>query len=160
MIIIYIWIFAFSSQSLNGVWVNGKRIHAEKAHPLELGDSIKFGVPVIGDNVEFDYILVQQPLRDVKVHLTKGPAGDAKPAHVTKKPKRKLAAEEVEPSTSKPKLYRCSSADKSLAKPCPLPPEKAQQRPSRCRTEGTGTSRQVQEVDESNSQCDVDNLQM
>ncbi|KAI3364191.1 hypothetical protein L3Q82_011005 [Scortum barcoo] len=105
---------AFFSQSLNGVWVNGNRIPAEEAHQLRLGDSIQLGVPVIGTKVEFDYILVQRPLKDIKLCLAKVHKEGAKAALVPKKPKRKLTAEEVEPSTSKPKLYRCSSADKSF----------------------------------------------
>ncbi|XP_068198719.1 E3 ubiquitin-protein ligase rnf8 isoform X2 [Antennarius striatus] len=151
-------------KSLNGVWVNGTRIPAEEAHQLKLGDSIKFGVPVIGNKVEFDYILVKQPLKNIKLHLTEGQRAAGKAAHVTKTPKRKMTVEEVEPSTSKPKLYRCSSADKSLAKPCPLFPSKPQKRPAHGQPEETGTSRQVQESDRpsdgSHSQGDVDNLQM
>lgn len=167
----YIWLhlkrrcrFLNLPQSLNGVWVNGNRIPAEEAHQLRLGDSIQLGVPVIGTKVEFDYILVQRCLRDIKLCLTKGQREVAKAAHVPKKPKRKLTAEEVEPSTSKPKLYRCSSADKSFAKPCPLSPVKQQQRLSHSHPEETGTSRQVQEVDQlsdaSGTLCDMDNLQM
>ena len=151
-------------QSLNGVWVNGNRIPAEETHQLRLGDSIQLGVAVIGTKAEFDYILVQRPLKDIKLYLAKGHGQGAKAAHISKKPKRKLAVEEVEPSTSKPKLYRCSSADKSFAKPCPLSPVKRQQRPSHSHPEETGTSRQVQEVDRpsdgSNTPCDIDNLQM
>ncbi|XP_051264226.1 E3 ubiquitin-protein ligase rnf8 isoform X2 [Dicentrarchus labrax] len=148
-------------KSLNGVWVNGNRIPVEEAHQLRLGDSIQLGVPVIGNKVEFDYILVQRPLRDIRLNLAKGHREGAKAAHVPKKPKRKLNAEEVEPSTSKPKLYRCSSADKSFAQPCPLSPVKHQQRLSQPET---GPSRQVQEVDwpsdGCSTPCDLDNLQM
>ncbi|XP_070782087.1 E3 ubiquitin-protein ligase rnf8 isoform X1 [Enoplosus armatus] len=151
-------------KSLNGVWVNGNRIPAEEAHQLRLGDSIQLGVPVIGTKVEFDYILVQRPLKDIKLYLAKGHREGAKAAHVPKKPKRKLAVEEVEPSTSKPKLYRCSSADKSFAKPCPLSPVKRQPRLSHTQPEDTGPSRLVQEVDlpsdGSSTPCDLDNLQM
>uniref|UniRef100_UPI0037E9C765 E3 ubiquitin-protein ligase rnf8 isoform X2 n=1 Tax=Semicossyphus pulcher TaxID=241346 RepID=UPI0037E9C765 len=154
-------------KSLNGVWVNGNRIPAEEPHQLRLGDSIQLGVPVIGTQVEFDYILVQRPLKDLKLFnlaLPKGNRGGAKAAHVPKKPKRKLAVEEVEPSTSNPKLYRCSSAGKSFAKPCPLSPVKQQQRLSHSQPEETVTSRRVQEVDGpsggSSTTCDRDNLQM
>nr|XP_046230066.1 E3 ubiquitin-protein ligase rnf8 isoform X2 [Scatophagus argus] len=150
-------------KSLNGVWVNGNRIPAEEAHQLRLGDSIQLGVPVIGTKVEFDYILVQRTLKDIKPFLAKGHRDVAKAAHVFKKPKRKLTVEEVEPSTSKPKLYRCSSADKSFAKPCPLSPVKRQQRLSHSQPAETGTS-SVQEVDQpsdgSSTLCDMDNLQM
>ncbi|XP_040920490.1 E3 ubiquitin-protein ligase rnf8 isoform X1 [Toxotes jaculatrix] len=151
-------------KSLNGVRVNGNRIPAEEAHQLRLGDSIQLGVPVIGTKVEFEYILVQRPLKDIKRYLAKGHKESAKAAHVSKKPKRKLSVEEVEPSTSKPKLYRSSNADKSFAKPCPLSQVKHQQRLSHTQAEETGPSRLVQEVDRpsdgSSNPCDLDNLQM
>ncbi|XP_074540783.1 E3 ubiquitin-protein ligase rnf8 isoform X4 [Halichoeres trimaculatus] len=150
-------------KSLNGVWVNGNRIPAEETHQLKLGDSIQLGVPVIGNKVEFDYILVQRPLGDIKLYLAKGRKEGAKAAHVPKKSKRKLTGEEVEPSTSKPKLYRCSSSDKSFAKPCPLSSVKPQQRLSHTHPD-TGTSTQVRDADRpSDSSCSVfdqDNLQM
>ncbi|XP_039982009.1 E3 ubiquitin-protein ligase rnf8 isoform X2 [Xiphias gladius] len=151
-------------KSLNGVWVNGNRIPAEEAHQLRLGDSIQLGVPVIGTKVEFDYMLVQRSLKDIKLYLAKGDREGAKGAHVSKKPKRKLSMEEVEPSTSKPKLYRRSSADKSFAKPCPVAPVKQQQRLSHTQPEESGPSRHVQEIDwpldGSSNPCDLDNLQM
>ncbi|XP_059213081.1 E3 ubiquitin-protein ligase rnf8 isoform X2 [Centropristis striata] len=152
------------NKSLNGVWVNGNRIPAEEAHQLRLGDSIQLGVPVIGTDVEFDYILVQRTLKDIKLNLAKGHKESARSAHSQKKPKRKLNVEEVEPSTSKPKLYRCSSAGKSFAKPCPLSPVKRQQRLSHTQPEETGSSRQAQEVDRpsdgASTLCDLDNLHM
>lgn len=151
-------------KSLNGVWVNGNRIPVEDAHQLRLGDSIQLGVPVIGTKAEFDYILVQRPLKDIKLYLAKEHRGGAKAAHVSKKPKRKLTVEEVEPCTSKPKLYRSSSADKSFAKPCPLSQAKRQQKVNFSQTAETGPSSQVQEVgrpsDGSSTSCDMDNLQM
>lgn len=154
----------FLPQSLNGVWVNGNRIPAEEAHRLRLGDSIQLGVPVIETKVEFDYLLVQRPFRDIKHCLAKGHKEGAKATHIPKKPKRKLTVEEVEPSTSKPKLYRCSSADKSFAQPCPVSPVKHHQRLSHTQPEETGPSRQIQEVDRSSDDssipCDLDNLQM
>ncbi|KAL3052327.1 hypothetical protein OYC64_004971 [Pagothenia borchgrevinki] len=130
-------------KSLNGVWVNGNRISAEKPHHLRLGDSIQLGVPITGTYVEFDYILVQRPLKDIKLYLTKRHKDGAKSTQVSKKSKRKLTVEEVEPSTSKPKLYRCSSGDKSFAKPCPLSPVKRQQRLSRSPPEETGPNLQM-----------------
>lgn len=120
----------------NGVWVNGNRISAEEPHHLRLGDSIQLGVPITGTRVEFDYILVQRRLKDIKHYLTKRRKDG-------KKSKRKLTMEEVEPSTSKPKLYRCSSGDKSFAKPCPLSPVKWQQRLSRSQPEETGPNLQM-----------------
>lgn len=146
------------------MWVNGKRIPAEEAHQLKLGDSIQLGVPIIGTKVEFNYTLVQGPLKNIKHNLAKGHKEGAKPTHIAKKPKRKLIVEEVEPSTSKPKLYRCSSADKSFAQPCPLSPVKHQPRLSHTHPEETSPSKQVQEVDWPSDgtgiNCDLDNLQM
>lgn len=139
--------------------MNGNRIPAEETHQLKLGDSIQLGVPVTGNKVEFDYILVQRPFRDIKLYLAKGLKEGAKAAHVPKKSKRKLTGEEVEPSTSKPKLYRCLSSDKSFAKPCPLSSVKPQQRLSHTQPD-TGTSRQARPSDGFSSICDEDNLQM
>ncbi|XP_028253354.1 E3 ubiquitin-protein ligase rnf8 isoform X2 [Parambassis ranga] len=152
-------------KSLNGVWVNGNRIPADEGHPLRLGDSIQLGVPVQGTKVEFDYMLVQRPLKDINPYLAKRQKEGAKAAHVPKKSKRKLMAEEVEPSTSKPKLYRCSSADKCFAMPCPLTAHKRQQSLSHMQPDRTGPSRQVQEAEQptdndSTAPCDLDNLQM
>ncbi|KAM4522113.1 E3 ubiquitin-protein ligase rnf8 isoform 2-T2 [Odontesthes bonariensis] len=151
------------TKSLNGVWVNGHRIPAYKAHLLRLGDSIQLGVPLTGTGVEFDYILVQRPLRDVKLYLAKGHREGAKTPHIPRKSKRKLAVEEVEASTSKPKLYRWSSADKSFGKP-PPPPVKCQQQLSQTQPEKTTSSTQVQEEEQpsggSSSPCDQNKLQM
>ncbi|XP_060947468.1 E3 ubiquitin-protein ligase rnf8 isoform X2 [Limanda limanda] len=151
-------------KSLNGVWVNGNRIHAEKAHQLRLGDSIRLGVPVSGTKVEFDYILVQRPLKDIRPCLAKGQREGAKAAHVSKKPKRKLPVEEVEPSTSKPKLYRLSSSDKSFAMPCPLSPVEQQPKLRPSEPENTGPVGKDQEVEQPPNccpdLCDLDNPQM
>lgn len=156
----------FFPQSLNGVWVNGTRLPSDEAHPVRLGDSIQLGVPVIGNKAEFDYVVVQKPLRDIKRFLAKKLVErvTSKSAHISKKPKRKLTMEEVEPSTSKPKLYRCSSADKSLAVSCPLSPLKGQQRLSHIKPEGTRPGRDDRQAerpsDGSSATRDFDNLQM
>ncbi|XP_054618224.1 E3 ubiquitin-protein ligase rnf8 isoform X2 [Dunckerocampus dactyliophorus] len=149
-------------KSLNGVWVNGCRIPTEEAHPLKLGDSIQLGVPV-GSNMEYDFTLVQRPLREVRHNLAKRPNGGTKVAHIAKKPKRKLVPEEVEPSTSKSKLYRCSSADKSLAQSCPLPPVMHDRHCDHPQTEQTAPHRHMEETiltcGASGAPCDLDNLQ-
>lgn len=151
---------SFIHQSLNGVWVNGSRIPAEEAHLLKLGDSIQLGVPVIGTKVEFDYVLVKRPLKDIKELIAKGQKEAPRALVLPKKPKRKLVVEEVEPSTSKPKLYRCSSAGKSFAKACPLSPEKCKQKLSHKQTEEREASRGAQEVDQpTETLCDTDSLQ-
>ncbi|KAM4529142.1 E3 ubiquitin-protein ligase rnf8 isoform 2-T2 [Fundulus diaphanus] len=153
-------------KSLNGVWVNGERIPAEKPHLLRLGDSIQLGVPLLGTKVEFDYVLIRRPLKDITPYVVRGHREDPRAAHTPahKNFKRKLGVEEVEPSTSKPKLYRCSSGDMSFAKPCPLSPPKPKQRLSHTQPEGTASSGQVHEgeqpSDGSGSAWDLDNLQM
>ncbi|XP_057679133.1 E3 ubiquitin-protein ligase rnf8 isoform X2 [Corythoichthys intestinalis] len=145
-------------KSLNGVWVNGIRIPAHEAHLLKLGDSIHLGVPVMGSKVEYDYMLVQRPLREIIHKLAKRQEGAANVVPVANKTKRKFTAEEVKPSTSEAKLFRCSNTDKSLAHPCPMPPAKhqrhsqLQETPPNPHLEGT------------NQSCggfgDMDNLQM
>lgn len=140
--------------------MNGSRISAEEAHPLKLGDSIQLGVPVIGTEVEFDYVLVRRPLKDIQQFLTKGQKEAPKGVLLPKKPKRKLVVDEVEPSTSKPKLYRCSSAGKSFAKACPLTPLEHKQKHSQRHTDESGASGGAQEVDRPSERlCDTDNLQ-
>nr|XP_015802967.2 E3 ubiquitin-protein ligase rnf8 isoform X3 [Nothobranchius furzeri] len=148
-------------KSLNGVWVNGNRISADEPYLLKLGDSIRLGVPLSGTKVEFDYILIRQLLRNIQPYLAKACRTWAKEPQVSKKSKRKLTVEEVEPSTSKPKLYRCDSEGKSFAKPCPLSAVKCQQRLSNTHLEETASSTQKQEQhsDGSSDPCEVDNLQ-
>uniref|UniRef100_A0A1A8CXM8 E3 ubiquitin-protein ligase CHFR n=1 Tax=Nothobranchius kadleci TaxID=1051664 RepID=A0A1A8CXM8_NOTKA len=148
-------------KSLNGVWVNGNRISADEPYLLKLGDSIRLGVPLSGTKVEFDYILIRRLLRNIQPYLAKACRTWAKEPQVSKKSKRKLTVEEVEPSTSKPKLYRCDSGGKSFAKPCPLSAVKCQQRLSNTHLEETASSTQKQEQhsDGSSDPCEVDNLQ-
>lgn len=145
------------SQSLNGVWVNGSRIPAEVAHQLRDGDSIQLGVPLCGAQVEYDYVLVKRPLKDIKGCLAKENRAMAKTTHFSNKPKRKL--EEVEPSTSKPKLYRCSSEDKCLASACPPPPGNEPNGPSPVQPIETSTSVEVIEDDQP-SESNAELLQM
>uniref|UniRef100_H3DG48 E3 ubiquitin-protein ligase CHFR n=1 Tax=Tetraodon nigroviridis TaxID=99883 RepID=H3DG48_TETNG len=148
-------------KSLNGVRVNGSRIPAEEAHLLKLGDSVQLGVPVVGTKVEFDYVLVKRPLRDVRGFLTKRQKEAPGALDLPKKPKRKLAVEEVEPSTSKPKLYRCASAGKAFAKACPLSPQKCRQKLGGEQTEGREEAgRGAHDGDRPSERlCDTDNLQ-
>lgn len=141
--------------------MNGSRIPAEEAHLLKPGDSVQLGVPVIGTKVEFDYVLVKRPLKDVRAFLAKGQKEAPGALDLPKKPKRKLAVEDVEPSTSKPKLYRCSSADKAFAKVCPLSAEKCKQKLGRKRAEeGEEAGRGAQEGERPPERpCDAHNLQ-
>ncbi|XP_061562983.1 E3 ubiquitin-protein ligase rnf8 isoform X3 [Cololabis saira] len=154
-------------KSLNGVWLNGNRIPSDEARRIRVGDTIQLGVPIIGTKVEFEYILVQRSLKDIQLYLADGHKEGEKAPHLPKKLKRKLATEEVQPSTSKPKLYRCSSADKSYGKPCPLSLVKYQQGQSHTKPEETTSRRHHREADRrssssraSRSPCDLDNLQM
>lgn len=118
--------------------MNGSRIPAEVAHQLRHGDSIQLGVPLCGAEVEYDYVLIKRPLNDIKGCLAKEKSEVAKTTHLSIKPKRKL--EEVEPSTSEPKLYRCSTEDKCLAIPCPMPPVNEPKSPSHVQPAETRTS--------------------
>uniref|UniRef100_A0A8C8EHY0 RING-type domain-containing protein n=1 Tax=Oncorhynchus tshawytscha TaxID=74940 RepID=A0A8C8EHY0_ONCTS len=93
-------VHSFFFYSLNGVWVNGERIPVDKALLLRLGDSIKLKVTLVGTEVEHEYILIRQRLEDIIPYLAKGPSEVACTASRTKKSKRKLNSDEMEPSTS------------------------------------------------------------
>ena len=67
---------------------------------LRLRDSIKLNVTLVGTEVEHEYILIRQRLEDIKPYLAKGPSEVACTASRTKKSKRKLNSDEMEPSTS------------------------------------------------------------
>ncbi|XP_037541489.1 E3 ubiquitin-protein ligase rnf8 isoform X1 [Nematolebias whitei] len=149
-------------KSLNGVWVNGHRISADEPHLLRLGDSVQLGVPLVGTKVEFDYILTHQLLKDIKPYLAKRHKDCAIAPQILKKFKRKLTVEDVEPSTSKPKMYRSSSAGDSLVKPCRLTPVQHLQRLGSTQPEEKNPSRQIvkeHSSDGPSSPCDLDYLQ-
>lgn len=113
------------NKSLNGVWINGSRIPAGNPFLLKQGDSVRLGVPLDGNPVEFDYILVQKNFSEVKSFLSGNLGKESNAASVGQKlknSKRKLDADESEPcptQNSKSKLYRSSGPDKSRAQPCP-----------------------------------------
>lgn len=115
------------NKSLNGVWVNGSRIPAANPFLLHQGDSVRLGVPLDGNPVEFDYTLVQKSYNEVKSFLSGNldkESAAAPLAQKLKNSKRKLDGgdDESEPcptNQSKSKLYRCSGSDKSRAQPCP-----------------------------------------
>ncbi|KAJ8355471.1 hypothetical protein SKAU_G00182650 [Synaphobranchus kaupii] len=107
-------------KSLNGVWVNGERIAAERAWPLSAGDSVRLGVPVEGVRVEFEYELVRDTSQAVGPFLLPATA-----AARVKKTKRKLEGAGPD-SESRAKLYRCEEG--SEGRPCPpaqTPPREA-----------------------------------
>lgn len=143
-------------KSMNGVWVNNCRLVVEKPQLVKPGDSIQLGVPVSGELVEFDYILVQRPFNDVKPFLAKPHRDWTKATHLFKKPKRKMT-EEMGPSTSsRPKLYRSSGTDKSSAEACPLPSAELEQK---CQ-ENAYLGRISTEVKSGDAAGDIDDLQM
>lgn len=113
------------TQSLNGVWVNGSRIPPGNPCLLKQGDSVRLGVPLDGNPVEFDYILVQNNFSDVKSFLSGNLSKESASASVGQKlknSKRKFDGDEAEPCPtqhSKSKLYRSSGPDKSRAQACP-----------------------------------------
>lgn len=139
--------------------MNGRRIPAEEAYLLKLGDSIHLGVPVIDAKVEFDYVLVKRPLKNIKAFLTKGQREAPRARALPEKAKRKLVVEEVEPSTSKPKLYRCSPACKALASACPLSSEKCKQMLGHKEAEEREASTGAQEEGQPSEMWDTDSLQ-
>lgn len=103
--------------------MNGTRISAKKPHVLHQGDVVRFGVPLDGNPVEFEYVLLQSSLNKIKDFLTKTAAAEV--SALTSKPKkfkRKFCTDETEPSPlsdSKSKLYRSSNTDKSHGLSCP-----------------------------------------
>uniref|UniRef100_A0A8C1Z0Z4 E3 ubiquitin-protein ligase CHFR n=1 Tax=Cyprinus carpio TaxID=7962 RepID=A0A8C1Z0Z4_CYPCA len=113
------------NKSLNGVWVNGSRIPPGSPCLLKQDDSVRLGVPLDGNPVEFDYILVQKNFSEVKSFLSGSPSkesGAASFGQKLKNSKRKFDGDEAEPCPtqhSKSKLYRSSGPDKSRAQPCP-----------------------------------------
>ncbi|XP_051952050.1 E3 ubiquitin-protein ligase rnf8-like isoform X1 [Xyrauchen texanus] len=113
------------NKSLNGVWVNGRRIAPGSPCLLHLGDSVRLGVPLDGNPVEFDYILVQRNFSEVKSFLSGNQGKESSAAssgQKLKNSKRKFDGDESESCPtqhSKSKLYRLSGPDKSRAQPCP-----------------------------------------
>ncbi|XP_035278676.1 E3 ubiquitin-protein ligase rnf8 isoform X3 [Anguilla anguilla] len=108
-------------KSLNGVWVNGERLTADRAWPLSAGDSVRLGFPVEGAPAEFEYVLVRDALQTVRPFLVPPRGGaEATATPRAKKSKRKLEEAEPETEPSRAKLFRCASEDRSLTEPCPL----------------------------------------
>ncbi|XP_076873782.1 E3 ubiquitin-protein ligase rnf8 isoform X2 [Brachyhypopomus gauderio] len=114
------------NESMNGVWVNGARIPPSKPHPVQQGDTIRFGVPLDDNPVEFEYILDHCILSRIKHFLTKTVVCEASGTASLPKPnkaKRKFTTDETGLLTTTPdsgsKLYRSSDMDKSNARPCP-----------------------------------------
>ncbi|KAF4082532.1 hypothetical protein AMELA_G00152600 [Ameiurus melas] len=107
------------NESLNGVWVNGTRISSRKPHVLQQGDLVRFGVPLDGSPVEFEYVLLHSSLDKIKDFLSKTARAEVKAlTSRPKKSKRKFGTDETEPNNSKAKLYRMSNTDKFDGLPC------------------------------------------
>lgn len=95
---------------------------------------MRFGVPLDGNPVEFEYVLVHSSLDKIQDFLTKTAGVEVKALTTrTKKLKRKFGTDETEPNNpqdSKPKLYRTSNADKSHGLLCPTAATPEQAGPS------------------------------
>ncbi|CAL8314349.1 unnamed protein product [Lota lota] len=150
-------------KSLNGVWVNGMRIPAERAHPLRLGDFVQLGVAAAGAKVEHEYIYVRRPLKDIEPHLAQVYNRSPKAVPMVNSSKRKFSTDETEPSTSsKQMLYRGSMPNTSCAQPCPAiePTRKPRQPSEDLSLHGVKQQDTILISDDSNSPSDLDNLQM
>lgn len=103
--------------------MNGTRISPGIPHVLHQGDVVRFGVPLDGNPVEFEYVLLYSSLDKIKDFLTKTARAEVKDlTSRPKKSKRKFGTDETEssnPQDSKPKLYRTFNRDKSHGLPCP-----------------------------------------
>ncbi|XP_041106573.1 E3 ubiquitin-protein ligase rnf8-like isoform X1 [Polyodon spathula] len=133
-------------KSLNGVWINGKRIEPDKAHLLSEGDTVQLGVPIEDKGVEYEYVLIKDQLQNVAPFLHKTTELDTETGPRVKRTKRKYSFGDSEDSSnSKAKVSRSSSMDKSVSRPS-LAAEMAKQRPSSCESETPGPSRDPQEA--------------
>lgn len=138
------------NKSLNGVWVNGNRITPGQPCLLQQGDSVRLGVPLDGNPIEFEYILVNRSFNEVKSFLSGNPAKESSSASLSpklKNSKRKFDGDESESGPmqhSNFKLYRCSEPDKSRAQPCP---------PAARRVTEKCTSRLLEEQDRSSEKA-------
>ncbi|XP_072356700.1 E3 ubiquitin-protein ligase rnf8 [Scyliorhinus torazame] len=104
------------NQSLNGVWINGKRIEPQQPHPLKEGDVIQLGVPLQDtEQAEYRYRVAWQ--RKVLPHTVEELGmGSSTRRKECGRVKRKHSHEETEPgdtetaSSFKNKLQRvCAS---------------------------------------------------
>lgn len=111
--------------------MNSTRIAPGKPHFLQQGDVVRFGVPLDGNPVEFEYVLLHSSLDKIQDFLTKTAGVEVKALTTRpKKLKRKFGTDGTEPNSpqdSKPKLYRTSNSDKSHGLLCPTAavPDKA-----------------------------------
>ncbi|TRY60406.1 hypothetical protein DNTS_007168 [Danionella cerebrum] len=111
------------NKSLNGVWVNGRRIRTGYPFLLQHGDSVQLGVPLDGNPVEFEYVLIQRSFTEVEHFMSRSLLKETPPtstvAHKPKNQKRKFDGDESEQNpvqASKSKMYK---SDYLRAQPCP-----------------------------------------
>ncbi len=109
----------FYTQSLNGVWINGSRIPAGNPFLLKQGNSVRLGVPLDGNPVEFDYILVQKNFSEVKSFLSGNLSKESDVASVGQKlknSKRKLDADESEQCPTQNSNPSCTAAPARISR--------------------------------------------
>ncbi|KFQ17416.1 E3 ubiquitin-protein ligase RNF8, partial [Merops nubicus] len=109
------------NKSLNGVWLNKRRLDPSKAYPIAEGDHIMLGVPLENkETAEYEYEVIKEELEKIKPFLAqRSDLGKAK----TSRTKRKFSLEELEmsgsegPSNPRPKKDRVSCDSEPLGKP-------------------------------------------
>ncbi|KAJ6666795.1 hypothetical protein lerEdw1_018796 [Lerista edwardsae] len=110
------------NKSLNGVWLNCRRIDPSKTYPLKEGDCIQLGVPLKHkETAEYEYTLIKEEWKKVSPFLA------LKNDELTEqikdmRAKRKISVEELDasgaegPSTLRSKRDRTSSDNDSLGR--------------------------------------------
>ncbi|XP_066474727.1 E3 ubiquitin-protein ligase RNF8 isoform X2 [Tiliqua scincoides] len=110
------------NKSLNGVWLNCRRIDPSKAYPLEEGDCIQLGVPLKHkETAEYEYTLIKEEWKKVSPFLA---LKNDQLTEQTKdlRVKRKINVEELDasgaegPSNFRSKRDRMSCDSDSLGK--------------------------------------------
>ncbi|MGH0153026.1 UNVERIFIED_CONTAM: hypothetical protein FKN15_046544 [Acipenser sinensis] len=132
-------------KSLNGVWVNGKRIEPYKAHLLNEGDTVQLGVPIEDKGVEYEYVLIKDQLQNVAPFLQKTTEQDTEIAPRTKRKYSSGEFDSEESSNSKEKVSLSFSVDKSRSRSS-LATEMVKQKPNHCESATPGPSRDPQEA--------------
>ncbi|XP_041108663.1 E3 ubiquitin-protein ligase rnf8-like isoform X2 [Polyodon spathula] len=133
-------------KSLNGVWVNGKRIEPCKVHVLNEGDTVQLGVPIEDKGVEYEYVLIKDQLQNVAPFLHKTTQQDTE--ITVKRTKRKYRSGEFDSedsSNSKEKVPLSSNEDKSRSRSS-LATEMAKQKSNYCESATPGPSSDPQEA--------------
>ncbi|XP_028676244.1 E3 ubiquitin-protein ligase rnf8 [Erpetoichthys calabaricus] len=98
-------------KSLNGVWLNRKRIESDAACMLNEGDIVQLGVPIDNMGAEFEYIFTRDKLQNVLPFLLKASKEDVVDQRIQSR-KRKfhsLDEEQVRSVYSKAKISKSST---------------------------------------------------